>query len=128
MLKKLESKEKDEKLSELIAKKKEAKKISNTEYEKKVIELSKKGFKSEKIGEQLRQEGIHPRDYGKKISVILKEKNLYINSDLVNIEGKLKKVMEHYERNKQDKRAKREKDRIYAKLRKLKKYFKIPVK
>lgn len=128
MLKKLENKEKGKKLSELIAKKKEAKKISNTEYEKKVIELSKKGFKSEKIGEQLRQEGIHPRDYGKKISVILKEKNLYISSDLVNIEEKLRKVMEHYKRNKQDKRAKREKDRIYAKLRKLKKYLKIQVK
>ena len=92
--------------------KKEVKKISNTEYEKRVIEFSKRGFKSEKIGEQLRQEGIHPKDYGKKISKILKEKNLYINPDLVNIEEKLKKVVEHYKKNKQDKRSKREKDRI----------------
>ncbi len=128
MLKELERKNKDKFSSKIVIKKKESRKISNIEYEKKVIEFSKKGFKSEKIGEQLRQEGIHPREYGKKISKILKEKDIYVNPDLVNIEEKLKKVVEHYKKNKQDKRAKREKDRIYAKLRKLKKYLKIKIK
>ena len=102
------------------------KKISQSEFEKKVIALAEKGLTSEKIGEELRQQKIHPKDYDKKISKILKEK--YINPDLKNVEEKLERVKKHYEKNKQDKRAKREKDRIFAQLRKLKKYFKIPVK
>ena len=104
---------------------KEVKKISQTEYEKKVIELAKKGTTSEKIGEHLRQQGIHPKGYNKKISKILKEKNLYVNPDLKNIEKKLENIKKHYEKNKKDKRAMRESVRIFAQIRKLKKYFKI---
>ncbi len=99
-------------------------KLDEKEYEKKVIELAKAGLTAEKIGEKLRQEGIHPKEYGKKISKILKEKNLYINPDLRNVEAKLERIRKHYEKNKQDKRAKREIDRVFAQLRKLKKYFK----
>ncbi len=102
----------------------EKQKISEKEYEKKVIELAKKGLTAEKIGETLRQQGIHPKEFGKKISKILKEKNLYINPDIKNIEEKLKRVKEHYEKNKQDKRAKKEIERISAHLRKIKDYFK----
>ena len=109
----------------VVRKKKESKKLSNTEYEKKVIELANKKFTSEKIGGQLRQQGIHPKEYEKKISKILKEKNLYINPDLKNVEEKLKGIEKHSEKNKQDKRAMREKVRIYAKLKKLKEYFKV---
>jgi len=54
--------------------KKTSKKISQSEFEKKVLELAKKDVTSEKIGEILRKEGIHPKNYSKKISVILKEK------------------------------------------------------
>ncbi len=100
------------------------KKLSEAEFEKKVLELASKGLTSEKIGERLRQEKIHPKEHGKKISKILKNKDKYINPDLKNVEEKLKKVLSHYEKNKQDKRAKREKDRIAAKIRKLKKYHK----
>ena len=100
-----------------------SKKISQSEFEKKIMELAGKGLTSEKIGEELRQQGIHPKEYNKKISKILKDK--YINPDLKNVEEKLKRVKKHYEKNKQDKRAMREKDRIFAQLRKLKKYFKI---
>jgi len=107
--------------------KKMVKELSNSEFEKRVVELAKKGVTAEKIGEQLRQQETHSKGYGKKISKILEEKNLYINPDLKNVEEKLKKVREHYEKNKQDKRAKREKDRIYAKLRKLRKYHKIEI-
>lgn len=96
-------------------------KISQVEFEKKVIELAKKGLTSEKIGEELRQQGIHPKEYNKKISKILGNKN--INPDLKNVGEKLERVKKHYEKNKQDKRAMREKDRIFAQLRKLKKYF-----
>jgi len=105
---------------------KKAKKLSQLEFEKKVLELSKIGLTSEKIGEELRKQEIHPKEYGKKISKILGDK--HINPDLKNVEAKLKRVKKHYEKNKQDKRAMREKDRIFAQLRKLKKYFKIESK
>ena len=100
-----------------------SKKISQQEFEKKVVELAKKGLTSEKIGEELRRQNIHPKEYDKKISQILKED--YINPDLKNVKTKLERIKKHYEKNKQDKRAMREKDRIFAQLRKLKKYFKV---
>lgn len=102
---------------------KKAGRLSQKDYEKKVLELAKKGITSEKIGEELRKEGIHPKEYNKKISKILEEK--YINPDLKNVEVKLERIKKHYEKNKQDKRAMREKDRVFAQLRKLKKYSKI---
>jgi ribosomal protein S15P/S13E len=104
--------------------KKKTKKLSQREFEKKVLDLAKIGLTSEKIGEKLRQEGIHPKEHGKKISLILKEHDQYINPDLKNIETKLERIKRHLEKNKQDKRALREKDRIFAHLRKLKIYFK----
>ncbi|MFA4953399.1 MAG: hypothetical protein WC584_04200 [Candidatus Pacearchaeota archaeon] len=101
------------------------KKISQSEFEKKIVELAEKGFTSEKIGEELRRQNIHPKEYPKKISQILKERKLYINPDLKNIERKLEKINKHYEKNKQDKRAIREKVRVFAQNRKLKHYFKV---
>lgn len=100
-----------------------SKKITQKEFEEKVLGLAEKNLTSEKIGEVLRLGGIHPKEYDKKISKIIGEK--YVNPDIKNIEEKLKRVKEHYEKNKQDKRAMREKDRIFAQLRKLKKYHKI---
>ena len=99
------------------------KKLSQEEYEKKVLEFGEKGLTSEKIGEELRQQKIHPKDYKKKISQILGDS--YIKPDLKNVEAKLERIKKHYANNKQDKRAMREKDRIFAQLRKLKKYFKV---
>ena len=107
---------------------KKAKKITQAEFEKKVLELAEKGLTSEKIGEGLRQQQIHSKEYNKKISKILKEKGKYINPDLKNTETRLEKIKQHAEKNKQDKRAKREKDRVFAQVRKLKQYFKIPVR
>lgn len=104
------------------AKSKKSQKISQKEYEKKVLELADKGFTSEKIGEELRKQGIHPKEYEKKISKILGER--YVNPDLKNTKAKLERIKTHYEKNKQDKRAMREKDRIFARERRLKKYFK----
>jgi len=102
---------------------KKTKKITQADFEKKVIELAKKGLTSEKIGEELRKQNIHSKEFNKKISKILKEKNIYQNPDLKNVETKLERVKKHYENHKQDKRAMREKVRIFAQLRKLKKYF-----
>lgn len=103
--------------------KKSKSKTTQKDFEKKVIDLAKQGLTSEKIGEKLRKQGIHPKEYKKKISEILKEKELYINPDLKNIEKKLEGLNKHYNNNLQDKKAKKEKDRIFSQLRKLKKYF-----
>lgn len=113
-------KEIKEKKEEKTAK---SKKLSQQEFEKKVLDLADKGLTTEKIGENLRKEGVHSREYDKKISKILKEK--YVNPDLKNIEKKLEGIVKHYEKNKQDKRAMREKDRLFARFRKMKKYFKV---
>lgn len=108
----------------VVPKKQEKSKISQEEFEKRVLELADKGLTAEKIGEELKKEEIYSKDYHKKISKILKEKNKYINPDKKNIEEKVEKIKKHYEKNKQDKRAMREKDRIFAQLRKIKKYLK----
>jgi ribosomal protein S15P/S13E len=98
------------------------KKLTQEEYEKKVLELSSKGLTSEKIGEELKKHGIYSMEYNKKISKILGEK--YINPDLKNVEEKLKKIEEHLEKNKQDKKAKRERSRVFSQIRKIKTYQK----
>ena len=105
-----------------IKKSQTSKKITSEEFDEKVIDLAKKGFTSEKIGEELRNQGIHSKEHNKKISQILKKKNLYINPDKKNIEEQLERIKNHYEKNKQDKKAMREKDRIFSQLRNLKAY------
>ncbi|MBS3076577.1 hypothetical protein J4481_02445 [Candidatus Pacearchaeota archaeon] len=113
-----------EKPVEKVAKQK---KLSQPDYEKKVIELAEGGMTSEKIGEELRRQGSHPQEYNKKISEILREKNLYQDPELKNIEKKLAGVEKHYDKNHQDKRAKREKDRLFSHLRKIKKYLGVEI-
>jgi len=113
------------KKSEAKSQKTVSKKLSQEEFEEKIVEFAGKGLTSEKIGEELRKQGIHSEEYDKKISKILEEKNKYLNPDLKNIIEKLEKIKKHYEKHKQDRRAMREKDRIFARLRKMKKYHKI---
>ena len=107
---------------------KKEKKLSQKEFEKKVLELAKKDLTSEKIGEKLRLSGIHPMEYDKKISIILKENNSYEDAELKNVQSKLEKIEVHLKKNKQDKRAIREKSRIFSQRRKIKKYLKMPLK
>jgi len=113
---------KAEKASETDAKKPEKKALSTAEFEKKVVELAKTGLTSEKIGEALRREGVHPQEHGKKISKILKEKELYVNPDLKNVSAKLERIEKHRGNNKQDKRSLKDRERIFGRLRKLKAY------
>jgi ribosomal protein S15P/S13E len=103
-------------------------KVTQEEFEKKVLELAEKGLTSEKIGEELRKQKIHPKEFKGKISQILKKENKYINTDLKNAQEKLEKLKTHYAENKQDKRSMREKDRIFSRVRRIKKYLKIPLK
>jgi len=116
--------EEETKASEKVEEK--TKKVSEKDYEKKVIELADKKLTAEKIGEELRRAGIHPKEYSKKIKQILGEK--YISPDLKNVETKLQRLEKHVKNNKQDKRAGREKSRVFSQLRKVKKYLKLPLK
>jgi len=100
---------------------KKAKKISQEEFEKKIFELSEKGLTSEKIGETLRREEIHPKEFGKKISKILGSK--YASPDEKNIQEKLEGIEKHFSKNKKDRRAMRDKEKTSAKLRRLRKYL-----
>lgn len=115
----------EEKKSKQEKEKSVKKKFSDAEFEEKILELAAKGVTAEKIGEELRRQGIHVKEHNKKISKILKEKKVYTNPDIQNVEKKLERILKHYEKNKQDRRAMREKDRVFAQLRKLKKYFKL---
>jgi ribosomal protein S15P/S13E len=97
--------------------------VSPEEFEKKVKQLAEQGLTSEKIGEKLKKEGIHSGEFSKKISVIMGDS--YSPPDILNVQKKLDELLKHIEKNKQDKKAVREKDRIYSQLRTLKRYFKI---
>lgn len=108
--------------TEEIAKKE---KLSEKEFEEKVLELAKGGLTSEKIGESLRLQKIHPKDY-EKISRILKAKNLYQPAEIKNVSEKLERVTKHKDKHIQDKRAMRERERIFSLLRKQKEYYQIP--
>ncbi len=96
-------------------------KLSAAEFEEKVKQLAGEGLTSEKIGESLRKQGIHPKEFGKKISVLMGDR--YSPPDVLNIKKKLDGILKHMEKNKQDKRAMREKDRIFSQLRKIRQYF-----
>ena len=85
--------------------------------------MASKGLTSEKIGEALKHDKVHPKEYGLKISRILKEKNVFVSPDLKNAKNKLERIKAHSEKNKQDKRARREKERIFSKVRKLERYY-----
>jgi ribosomal protein S15P/S13E len=113
-------KEKAEEKAEKTEKK--AKRKTVEEFEKRVMELAESGLTAEKIGEALRKEGIHSKEYGKKISKILGHK--YVQPDEKNIQKKLENLEKHSNKNKNDKRAMRDKQRASAKLRRLKKYLK----
>jgi len=110
--------------AEKTEKKSEKEKISLEEFKSRVIEMAEKGMMSEKIGEALRHQGIHPKEYG-KISRILKEKGLYHVSEIKNIQEKLDRITTHKEKHIQDKRAMRERERVFSLLRKQKKYHKL---
>lgn len=109
------------KISAEKEKKTEKVKISEEEFEKKVKQLAEQGLTSERIGEKLRREGIHSKEFSKKISEIMGKS--YSVPDIINIQKKLDNLVKHIAKNKQDKRAIREKDRIFAQLRKAKQYF-----
>jgi ribosomal protein S15P/S13E len=89
-----------------------------------VVDLGKKGNSPAKIGLILKEKyGVGKiKVLGKKIAKILKENNIEYDDDLSFVNKKLNKIEEHYKKNKQDKRAKREVVRFVGLRKKLEKY------
>ncbi|MFA5992429.1 MAG: hypothetical protein WC796_01840 [Candidatus Pacearchaeota archaeon] len=94
------------------------------DIEKIVVDLGKSGMPPAKIGLVLKETyGIQKaKVLGKKIGQILKENKIEIKDELSSMESKLKNIERHFEKNKQDKRAKREISRYVSLKRKIKRY------
>ena len=101
-------------------------KYTAQEVKKIVLKLAEKGLTAEKIGLTLRdQYGIPKvRLYNLKIKEILKEKNGFEEPTNKNLKIKLEKIINHYKKNKQDKKAERGLMITKAKLKKREDYTK----
>ena len=99
-------------------------KIKPEEVEKLVIELGKQNIPPEKIGLILRdQHGIPKvKVFNKRIKKILKEANLWKDSEYENTVKKLETLKKHLEKNKHDYKAKCFIMKYTARLNKLKKF------
>lgn len=116
-------KEENEEVEEPTKKVEKPKKISQKEYEKKILDLSKKGLTAEKIGSELKKEGIHPQEFEGKISKILGKD--YVDPELKNIEKKLEGLEKHMKKNIQDKKALREKSRVFSQRKSRREYLQL---
>jgi len=86
----------------------EKKETSEKSIEKKIVELAKKGMTTEKIGLELKREGIYVKSALKKrIGKILKEHGIESNADKKNIEKRIERLNAHLSANKHDYSAKR---------------------
>lgn len=90
-----------------------------------VLKLANKELTAEKIGLTLRDQYGIPKTklYKLKISKILKEKGKFTEPTKLNLQNKLKKIEEHYKKNKQDKKAQHSLTITKAKLKKTKEYL-----
>ena len=97
-------------------------KLTEEQAEKIIIELAKQTTTSEKIGLILKKEhGIKnfEKEYGKKISQVLKENKLYISPDKRNLGLQIEKLKKHLGKNRLDHPTRRILLIQEAKLRKL---------
>lgn len=95
-------------------------KISEKEFESKVLELAKQGLTSEKIGLELKKEKLYAKGY-KKIGRILKENSNFKSPDIENLRKRVEKLQAHGKKHSQDKTYSRALSIKSMKLRKLKK-------
>jgi ribosomal protein S15P/S13E len=98
-------------------------KLKPEEIEKKVVKLAKEGMPTEKIGLELRDKHGIPKVkiYGKRIKQILKENNIYKDSEYNNIQNKFENLKKHLAKNKHDYSAKRSLITKTGRINKLKK-------
>ena|SRR3989344_2732624 len=101
-------------------------KITKEELEALVLKLHSDGMPPEKIGIVLRDSyGVPSASLvSRKITQIISEKERIKPSDLSNLERKREILKKHFEKNKQDKVAKRSVQITETKINKLKKYHK----
>ena len=99
-------------------------KLSDKDAETIIVKLAKQGMTSEKIGLHLRDSyGIPKMNLlGKKISKILKERQIEQDADIKNLENKQEKIRKHLEKNRQDKRASRALAILSQRVRSIKRY------
>lgn len=85
-----------------------------------ILKLANKGLTAEKIGLTLRdQYGIpNVKLYNLRIKDILKQNNLYKEPTVINLKEKLSNIINHYKKNKQDKKTERSLIITRAKLKK----------
>ena len=97
-------------------------KFTEKEVRELILKIAEKEPSTEKIGLILRDQYGIPKSkiYGIKIKNILNEK--YIEPSIINLENKLQKIINHYKKNKQDKKAERSLIITKAKLKKRKDY------
>ena len=97
-----------------------AKTMTIKEAEEIILDLSKKGKSSEKIGIVLKED-YHIKNfkktYGKKISDITNQRD----ADVKNVSKKVETLQLHLDKNKKDQPARRRLIQLAAKLKKLKK-------
>ncbi|MFA5173981.1 MAG: hypothetical protein WC438_02250 [Candidatus Pacearchaeota archaeon] len=100
-------------------------KYTSEEVKAIILKLADKGLSAEKIGLVLRDQYGIPKVnlYNLKVGQVLKEKNKFIEPTLTNLEVKLKKIIEHSKKNRQDKRTGRSLIITQAKLKKTKEYL-----
>jgi ribosomal protein S15P/S13E len=121
MPRKKSEKSEEKKVKETKAKEPIEKKIE-TDVEGKVIELAKKGLTPEKIGLELKKQGIFVKKAtGQRISHLLKEKGIEMNADLLNLTRHVEKLKKHLSIHKHDFKSKRSLLIREANLNKIKK-------
>jgi len=99
-------------------------KYTKKEVEAIILKLAGKGLTAEKIGLTLRDQYGIPKVkiYGIKIKQVLKDK--FEEPTNLNLKAKLERVIKHYKKNKQDKKAERSLIITKAKLKKRENYAK----
>ncbi len=100
--------------------------LSDKKIQDTILELAKQGMTTEKIGLVLKDKyHVNPkRVLGKKIGQIIKEKNLYKDPDINNLNLSLEKLKKHHEKHKHDHKVKIAILIKGAKLNKLMRYMK----
>jgi len=101
-------------------------KFTKQEVEAIILKLANKGLTSEKIGLVLRDQYGIPKVslYNIKIKEVLDKKDLFQEPTSQNLDKKLKKIIVHYKKHKQDKNAERSLIITKAKLKKRNDYHK----
>lgn len=99
-------------------------KYSEDEVRAIITKMANKGMTSEKIGLALRDQYGIPKAkiFNIKIGKVLMENNKQEDPNIINLTNKLNKLMQHYDKNKQDKKAHRSLTITKAKLKKRHEY------